>query len=58
LPVVHVLRRWYWNLPKARRRLRAGDRAAYEEDMQRSLPRTSSVVFQSLVGILTILIAI
>jgi hypothetical protein len=54
----HVLRRWYWYLPKARRRLRADDRAAYEEYMQRSLPRNSSVVFQSVIGILTILIAL
>jgi hypothetical protein len=54
----HVLRRWYWFLPKARRRLRAGDRAAFEEYMQRSLPRNSSVVFQSVVGILTVLIAL
>jgi hypothetical protein len=54
----HVLRRWYWFLPKARRRLRAGDRAAYEEYMQRSLPRNSSVVFQSVIGILTVLIAL
>ena len=54
----HVLRRWYWYLPKARRRLRAGDRPAYEEYMQRSLPRNSSIIFQSVVGILTILIAI
>jgi hypothetical protein len=49
----HVLRRWYWYLPKARRRLRADDRAAYEEYMRRALPRNSSIVFQSLVGILT-----
>jgi hypothetical protein len=54
----HVLRRWYWFLPKARRRLRAGDRAAYEDYMQRSLPRNSSIVVQSLVGILTVLIAL
>ena len=54
----HVLRRWYWFLPKARRRLGAGDRAAYEEYMQRSLPRNSSILFQSVVGILTVLIAI
>ncbi|MEA2127640.1 MAG: hypothetical protein QOJ85_531 [Solirubrobacteraceae bacterium] len=54
----HVLRRWYWYLPKARRRLRAGDRAAYEKYMQRSLPRNSSIVFQSLVGLLTVLIAL
>ena len=53
----HVVRRWYWYLPKARRRLRAGDRRAYEEYMQRSLPRNSSVVFQSVVGILTAIIA-
>jgi hypothetical protein len=54
----HVLRRWYWYLPKARRRLRAGDRAAYEEYMQRSLPRNSSILFQSVVGILAVIIAI
>ena len=54
----HVLRRWYWFLPKARRRLRAGDRAAYEEAMRRALPRNSSVVLQSFVGILTVLIAL
>jgi hypothetical protein len=54
----HVLRRWYWFLPKARRRLRAGDRAGYEEYMRRSLPRNSSLVFQSVVGILAVVIAI
>jgi hypothetical protein len=54
----YVLRRWCWFLPKARRRLRAGDRAGYEEYMRRSLPRNSSVVFQSVVGILTVIIAI
>jgi hypothetical protein len=53
----HVLRRWYWFLPKARRRLRAGDRAAYEEAMRRALPRNSSVVLQSGVGILMAVIA-
>jgi hypothetical protein len=53
----HVLRRWYWYLPKARRRLRAGDRRGYEDYMQRALPRNSSVVFQSIVGILTAVIA-
>lgn len=52
----HVVRRWYWNLPKARRRLRGGDRPAYETYMQRSLPRNRSVVFQSVVGILTAVI--
>jgi hypothetical protein len=54
----YVLRRWYWFLPKARRRLRAGDRAAYEEYMRRSLPRNSSILFQSVVGILAVIIAI
>jgi hypothetical protein len=54
----YVLRRWYWFLPKARRRLRAGDRAGYEEYMRRSLPRNSSLVFQSVVGILAVIIAI
>jgi hypothetical protein len=54
----HVLRRWYWFLPKARRRLRAGDRPAFEAYMQRSLPRNSSVVFQSAVGILATVIAL
>jgi hypothetical protein len=54
----YVLRRWYWFLPKARRRLCAGDRAGYEEYRRRSLPRNSSVVFQSVVGILTVIIAI
>jgi hypothetical protein len=54
----HVLRRWYWFLPMARRRLRAGDRPAYEEATRRSLPRNSSVVLQSVVGILTVLIAL
>jgi hypothetical protein len=53
----HVVRRWYWFLPKARRRLRAGDRAAYDEHMRRALPRNSSVVAQSVVGILTAIIA-
>jgi hypothetical protein len=53
----HVLWRWYWYLPKARRRLRAGDRPAYEEAMRRALPRNSSVVLQSFVGILTAIIA-
>jgi hypothetical protein len=53
----HVLRRWYWYLPKARRRLRAGDRPAYEEAMRRALPRNSSVVLQSVIGILTTIIA-
>jgi hypothetical protein len=53
----HVVRRWYWYLPKARRRLRAGDRPAYEAAMQRALPRNSSVVLQSVVGILTTIIA-
>jgi hypothetical protein len=54
----YVLRRWYSFLPKARRRLRAGDRAAYEEYMRRSLPRNSSIVFQSAVGILATVIAL
>jgi hypothetical protein len=54
----HVVRRWYWYLPKARRRLRAGDRAGYEAYMRRSLPRDSSVVFQSAVGILATVIAL
>jgi hypothetical protein len=54
----HVLRRWYWYLPKARRRLRAGDRPAFEAYMRRSLPRNSSIVFQSAIGILTVLIAL
>jgi hypothetical protein len=54
----HVLRRWYWFLPKARRRLRAGNQAAYEKYMQRSLPRNSSILFQSVVGALTVLIAL
>lgn len=54
----HVVRRWYWYLPKARRRLRAGDRPGYEAYMQRSLPGNSSVVFQSAVGILATLIAL
>jgi hypothetical protein len=54
----HVVRRWYWYLPRARRRLRAGDRRAFEAYMQRSLPRNSSIVFQSFVGILTVLIAL
>jgi hypothetical protein len=54
----HVLRRWYWYLPKARRRLGAGDRPAYEEYMQRALPRNTRVVFQSVVGILTTVIAV
>jgi hypothetical protein len=54
----HVLRRWYWFLPKARRRLRAGDRAAYEAYMQRALPRNSSIVFQSVIGILAAVIAL
>jgi hypothetical protein len=54
----HVVRRWYWYLPKARRRLRAGDRPAYADYMQRALPRNSSVVFQSVVGILTTVIAL
>jgi hypothetical protein len=53
----HVVRRWYWYLPKARRRIRAGDRPAYEEAMRRALPRNSSVVLQSVVGILTAVIA-
>jgi hypothetical protein len=54
----HVLRRWYWYLPKARRRLGAGDRPAYDEYMQRSLPRNSSILFQSVVGIMTAIIEI
>jgi hypothetical protein len=41
----YVLRRWYWYLPKERRRLRAGDRAGYEEYMRRSLPRTAALCF-------------
>jgi hypothetical protein len=53
----HVLRRWYWYLPKARRQLRAGDRPAYEEAMLHALPRNSSVVSQAIVGILTAIIA-
>jgi hypothetical protein len=53
-----VLRRCYWYLPKACRRLRAGDRAGYQEYMRRSLPRNSSILFQSVVGIMTVLIAI
>jgi hypothetical protein len=54
----HVVRRWYWYLPKARRRLRAGDRPGFEAYMQRSLPRNSSVVFQAAVGILATVIAL
>jgi hypothetical protein len=54
----HVVRCWYWYLPKARKRLRAGDRAAYEDYMQRALPRNSSIVVQSVVGILTTVIAL
>jgi hypothetical protein len=54
----HVVRRWYWYLPKARRRLRAGDRPGYDAYMQRSLPRNSSIVFQSAVGILAAVIAL
>jgi hypothetical protein len=54
----HVVRRWYWYLPKARRRLRAGDRPAYEDYMQRALPRNRSIIFQSVVGILTTVIAL
>lgn len=54
----HVLRCWYWFLPKARGRLRAGDRPAYEQYMQRALPRNSSVAVQSVFGILTALIVL
>jgi hypothetical protein len=54
----HVLRRWYWYLPKARRRLGAGDRPAYEEYMRQSLPRNSSIVFQSVVGFLAFVITL
>jgi hypothetical protein len=53
---VHVVRRWYWYLPKARTRLRGGDRPAYEEYMRLALPRDSSAVFQSAIGILVAVI--
>jgi len=52
----HVLRRWYWYLPKARRRLRAGDRPGYDVYMASAVPRNSSVIFQSAVGILVTVI--
>jgi hypothetical protein len=54
----NALRRRYWFVPQARRRVRTGaPHRDYEASWRRTMPRNNSVVFQAAVAILAVVIA-
>jgi hypothetical protein len=58
--VFNVLWRMYWYVPQARRRARryGTDSKRFATSMRRAMPRNSSLVFQTAVGILTLIVAL
>jgi hypothetical protein len=58
--IANVLWRMYWYVPQARRRARKDgvDSKRFATSMRRAMPRNSSLIFQTAVGILTLVIAL
>jgi hypothetical protein len=56
----NVLWRMYWYVPQARRRARKDgvDSKRFATSMRRTMPRNSSLIFQSAVAILTLILAL
>lgn len=57
---VNVLWRMYWYVPQARRRARKDgiDSKRFAKSLRRTLPRNTSLVFQTAVAVLTLIIAV
>jgi hypothetical protein len=55
----NVMWRMYWYVPQARRRARKDgvDSKRFATSMRRAMPRNSSLIFQTAVGILTFIVA-
>jgi hypothetical protein len=58
--IANVLWRMYWYVPQARRRARnyGTDSERFATSMRRTMPRNSSLIFQTAVGILTFIVAL
>jgi hypothetical protein len=56
----NVLWRMYWYVPQAKRRARKDgvDSKRFATSMRRAMPRNSSLIFQTAVGIVTLIIAL
>jgi hypothetical protein len=57
---VNVLWRMYWYVPQARRRARkyGVDSKRFTKSMRRTMPRNTSLLFQTAVAVLTVVIAV
>jgi hypothetical protein len=58
--IANVLWRMYWYVPQARRRARkyGVDSKRFATSMRRAMPRNSSLIFQTAVAILTLILAL
>jgi hypothetical protein len=58
--IANVLWRMYWYVPQAKRRARKDgvDSKRFATSMRRAMPRNSSLIFQTAVGIVTLIIAL
>jgi hypothetical protein len=58
--IANVLWRMYWYVPQARRRARKDgvDSKRFATSMRRAMPRNSSLIFQTAVAILTLIVAL
>jgi hypothetical protein len=56
----NVIWRMYWYVPQARRRARKEgiDSTRFATSMRRAMPRNSSLIFQTAVGILAFILAL
>jgi hypothetical protein len=56
----NVMWRMYWYVPQARRRARKYgiDSKPFATSMRRTMPRNSSLIFQTAVGIVTLILAL